>query len=435
VKELVENAVDAGATRVEVRLKGADIDVIDDGRGIPQSERDMVAKAHATSKIARFEDIHSSLSTLGFRGEAVSALCALADLTITTRTAEDDVARIWEFDKLGDVKKEDVAARGLGTTVQVRNLFGQLPVRHRELHASLKNQVHQTLAMLQQYAIVEHKVRFNLVGERQGKPSALLSSSGQSSDMRQAASTVLGPLQSTVPITLSADDEIGQWELSGWLSSPLGGRRSKDWQFFFFNRRPVDLPKKLMRVVNDVYREFNSLRAPVVIFHLTAPLSAVDVNVTPDKRTVLLQQAFEARLSATLEGVVRTALAPAAAPSVTQPISNFLAFRPIDPKAEGVELRNAKRPEPESGSARKRPRGEADDETVHPPQAPQAPIVLDDEGASPSVGDAAPTPPSDAEDHAADARRASAVPAEPRSAGRAAALAIPSISIERSAAP
>ena len=135
VKEMVENSLDSGATSIEVKLKemGATlIEVSDNGSGIDPSNYAGIAMKHFTSKLQTFEDIYS-VSSFGFRGEALNALCELSErFTVTTKQDSQPVGTLLEFDKNGKLISESVAARSTGTTVSVENLFEKLPVRRKE---------------------------------------------------------------------------------------------------------------------------------------------------------------------------------------------------------------------------------------------------------------------------------------------------------------
>ena len=133
VRKLVENALDAGATNIEVRLKdyGADtIEVADNGSGVAENHQALTVK-YATSEISTFDDL-AALGSFGFRGEALSSLCALSQsLTVVTRTEREDAGTRLEYDAAGAIRSAS-AARAVGTTVTVRGIFEPLPVRHKE---------------------------------------------------------------------------------------------------------------------------------------------------------------------------------------------------------------------------------------------------------------------------------------------------------------
>lgn len=295
VKELVENALDAEATRIEVRLRenGSELlEVVDNGHGIATENYARLAMRHATSKIRDYDDLSQSLSTFGFRGEALSAICAMGDMTVCTRTSSAAAATLLSYDRFGKLASQVPAAREMGTTVSVRELFRRLPVRHREFIRNAKAQVSATLRLIQAYAIAQPHIRFHVVAEKaRGHGAArasLLSTSGSSSGWLQAASAVLGDnaLMNVEPFEMQS--EKTGWTVSGLISTPDGGRRARDMQLFFCNRRPIDPPKRIGKLITDTYHQYNSRMWPVVILAFNASQGKVDVNVTPDKRTVFL---------------------------------------------------------------------------------------------------------------------------------------------------
>ena len=157
----MENAIDAGATRVEVRLKeyGMDeIEVSDNGSGIAAANYASLALRHHTSKLATFADLES-VESFGFRGEALSALAALGALTVTTRQASEQVATTLEFSRGGELLKRSPAAREVGTTVTVGKIFSPLPVRHQEFKRNLKKEFSRLHDVLAGYCLVALGVR------------------------------------------------------------------------------------------------------------------------------------------------------------------------------------------------------------------------------------------------------------------------------------
>lgn len=179
MKELVENAIDATATRIEVKLKnyGADlIEVADNGTGIEKENFQTLSKyinyiclnknnvfivpalKHYTSKIRQFSDLES-LSTLGFRGEALSSLCALSNLTIITKHSGASLATKIDYDRNGKIVNESPIARGQGTTVILENLFTTLPVRRKEFLKNLKKEFNKMCNLLYSYCLVSQGIR------------------------------------------------------------------------------------------------------------------------------------------------------------------------------------------------------------------------------------------------------------------------------------
>jgi len=162
-KELVENSLDAGATSIEVRFKNYGLDSIevqDNGNGISPDDYETVALKHYTSKLTTYDDL-SSLGTFGFRGEALSSLCALSKFHITTARASDGAkgTRL-DFEISGKLKGTSVVASPKGTTVTVESLLHNLPVRRRELNKNIKREYGKVLGILHAYACISTGVRF-----------------------------------------------------------------------------------------------------------------------------------------------------------------------------------------------------------------------------------------------------------------------------------
>mmetsp|Transcript_64667 Transcript_64667/g.140835 ORF Transcript_64667/g.140835 Transcript_64667/m.140835 type:complete len:927 (+) Transcript_64667:34-2814(+) len=317
VKELVENSLDAGATRIEVRLResGSELlEIVDNGRGISPEDYGSVARRHATSKIREYDDLSQSLSTFGFRGEALSAIAAMGEMTVCTRTSKDAAAALLAYDRFGALTKQETAAREVGTTITVKELFKRLPVRHREFLRNAKAQMGAMMKMMQAYAVGTPEIRFHVVAEKVRGHGAgratLLSTSGAAKGWRQAAAAVLGDsvVADVEPFELLSQ-QTG-WSISGLISTPLGGRRARDTQMYYVNHRPIDPPKRISKLINDTYHQYNSRDWPVVILSFTAAQGLVDVNVTPDKRTVFLHN--EELLLADVQQRLTELYAPAA---------------------------------------------------------------------------------------------------------------------------
>ncbi|GAB2281577.1 hypothetical protein Dimus_016158 [Dionaea muscipula] len=290
VKELVENSLDAGATSIEIALKeyGEEwFQVIDNGCGISPQNFMVLALKHHTSKLADFPDLQS-LSTFGFRGEALSSLCALGNLSLTTRTKNESFATHLTFDHSGLLIAEKKTARQIGTTVIVNKLFSNLPVRSKEFSRNIRKEYSKLISLLNAYAVISKGVRF-LCSNTSGRnvKSVVLTTEGRGSLKDNIISvfgmsnfSCLDPLK----VAISKDCEV-----EGFLSKPGygNGRNLGDRQFFYVNGRPVDMPK-VSKLVNELYKGGNSRQYPIVILNFILPMVACDVNVTPDKRKTFL---------------------------------------------------------------------------------------------------------------------------------------------------
>ncbi|MEQ2303413.1 hypothetical protein AMECASPLE_016713 [Ameca splendens] len=309
VKELVENSIDAGATNVDVKLKdsGAEqIEVSDNGRGVEEANFEGLTLKHHTSKLRDFSDlIH--VETFGFRGEALSSLCALSDLSVITCHESSQVGTKLVFDHQGHLVQRSPCPRQPGTTVTLQQLFYTLPVRHKEFQRNIKKEYAKMIHVLQAYCIISTGVRITCSNQNgQGKRSTVLSTSG-SHTMRENIGAIFGPkqLQSLLPFqqVSPAENIMEEYGLKdGDLPKPLFsitgfvstvdhgvGRSVSDRQFFFINSRPCD-PIKVSKLTNEVYHMYNRHQYPFVALNIAVASDCVDVNVTPDKRQVFLQE-------------------------------------------------------------------------------------------------------------------------------------------------
>ncbi|XP_066320846.1 DNA mismatch repair protein PMS1-like isoform X1 [Miscanthus floridulus] len=288
VKELVENSLDAGATSVEVSLKAYGEEwfkVADNGCGISPSNFQALALKHHTSKISDFSDL-GSVVTFGFRGEALSSLCALGKLTVETRSKDEPVGTHLEFEHSGVVVSERKTARQVGTTVTVEKLFSTLPVRSKEFSRNIRKEYGKVISLLNAYALIAKGVRLlctNTVGKN--SKMVVLRTQGSNS-MKDNIITVFGPntFKCLEPFSVTTSDGC---QIEGFLSKPGPGtgRSSGDRQFFYVNGRPIDMPK-VTKLVNELYKSSNAKQYPVVILDFRIPTTSYDVNVAPDKRKV-----------------------------------------------------------------------------------------------------------------------------------------------------
>ena len=357
VKELVENALDAGATNIEVRLKdyGADtIEVADNGSGVAPENHQALTVKYATSKISTFDDL-AALGSFGFRGEALSSLCALSQsLTVVTRTEREDAGTRLEYDAAGAIRSASTAARAVGTTVTVRGIFEPLPVRHKEFRKNARREYGKALAVLQAYALVSVDARLIVSHQPSGKHAKRQTVLHTQGDLEGGVlanvATVFGAKTAQSLVKVDADlPGGGGCALRGYVSKPTApntGRASGDRQFFYVNGRPVDLPK-FSKTMNELYRSFASTtsgaanQCPFAVLDFRMPPDAYDVNVTPDKRKVLLHDE---------DGVLRAARAAIEAvyaPSrYTYDVGQFASSPRDGVKAERAEDAEPYAPEP-----------------------------------------------------------------------------------------
>ncbi|CAG8644829.1 32401_t:CDS:10 [Gigaspora margarita] len=311
VKELVENGLDAQAKTIEIRFKEygiQSIEVIDDGTGIDQHNFEQLALKHSTSKLSSFEDL-IKLDSFGFRGEALSSLCALSKVMILTCTQEEAPAGFkLEFDSLGKLIKKTSIARERGTTVILQGLFESIPVRHQEFKKNIKREFGKTLTLLQSYAIICQNLKITCSNQlNKGARTVVLSTNGNS-NIRDNIANLFGAKTLTqimlfdfnIQVTpakhkISVDSEnqsesdVYPIHIIGYISKPIKGfgRGSSDRQFYFINSRPCILPK-VAKTINELYKSFNTNQYPFCVVDFRLEKCYYDVNVTPDKRTIFI---------------------------------------------------------------------------------------------------------------------------------------------------
>ncbi|KPI40952.1 DNA mismatch repair protein PMS1 [Cyphellophora attinorum] len=308
VKELVENSLDAGATTLEVRFKNYGLDLIevqDNGSGIDPSNYANVALKHYTSKLSSYDDL-SRVQTFGFRGEALSSLCALSTFSVTTAMAsEAPKGTRLDFDMMGKLKSTTTVASGRGTTASVEQLFGSLPVRRRELTKNIKREYGKVVGLLHAYACVGVNVKFSFKNAvPKGKSMVVFSTKGNATT-RENIANIYGAktLPALVALDLQLSFQPSATQLAkdhqqttlvvkGHISKPVfgEGRQTPDRQMFFVNGRPCGLPQ-IAKAINEVYKSFNVSQSPFIFADFLMDTAAYDVNVSPDKRTILLHDA------------------------------------------------------------------------------------------------------------------------------------------------
>jgi DNA mismatch repair protein PMS2 len=314
VKELVENSLDAGATSIEVRFKNQGLDSIevsDNGKGIAPEDYETIALKHYTSKLSSYEDL-TSLETFGFRGEALSSLCALSKFHITTARAQDGaVGKRLDFEVSGKLKGTSVVAAQRGTTVVVENLFHSLPVRRKELEKNIKREYGKVITLLNSYACISVGVRYAVSNQMPKGKKVVVFSTKSNTTTKENVVNVFGAktLLALVKLDLKLDMEPSKgpstqsarnWStqgldrsrevlVQGHISKPVfgEGRQAPDRQMFFVNSRPCGLPQ-VSKAFNEVYKSFNVSQSPFIFANLIMDTNAYDVNVSPDKRSIML---------------------------------------------------------------------------------------------------------------------------------------------------
>jgi DNA mismatch repair protein PMS2 len=297
------------STDVRFKNQGLDlIEVADNGTGIAPANYPSVALKHHTSKLLSYSDI-ATLETFGFRGEALASLCALSNVTITTcQQGEAPKGTKLSFEPSGALCGTAVVASSKGTTVSVERLFHNLPVRRRELERNIKREWNKVIALLGQYACIQTNLKFSVSQQpTKGKRIHLFSTKGNQTTRENIINifgaktmTVLVPLDLTLEMqsstagpTLQIDPKPKstpkEVRIVGHVSRPShgDGRQTPDRQMFFVNGRPCGLPQ-FAKAFNEVYKSYNNSQTPFILADIQLDTHMYDVNVSPDKRSILL---------------------------------------------------------------------------------------------------------------------------------------------------
>ena len=286
VKELVENALDAGARRIDVEIERGGVGLIrvrDDGRGMTADELPLAITRHATSKIASLDDLERVLS-LGFRGEALPSIGAVARLRIQSRHEGAAAAHELAVDG-GDVGALGPAALPAGSAVEVRDLFYNVPARRRFVRTEA-TETGQIQRLLERLALSRFDVAFSL--RSNGRELFRFSTAATDAARRERVAAILG--EDFAAHCLPVDARAGPLALTGWISLPTFSRAQPDLTYWFVNGRAVR-DRLLMSAVRVAYRDvlFNG-RHPAYVLALDIDPREVDVNAHPQKQEVRFRE-------------------------------------------------------------------------------------------------------------------------------------------------
>lgn len=338
VRELLDNALDAGAAQITVRLAGGGVRAIvveDDGAGIPADELPLALRRHATSKIGSLAELEQ-VGTMGFRGEALAAIGSVAELSITSRTADDAHARRIDA-RTGELSP---AARATGTTVEVRELFFSTPARRKFLKTDATELGH-CLEAVRRHALVHPEVGFAVWHEgrlvEQLRPAAA----------EQRLHDVLGA--DFIAASRPVEVQVGPLVIRGRVGLPEAARARADLQYAYVNGRHVR-DRLIGHGVRSAYEDvLHGARQPSYVLRIDIAPDRVDVNVHPTKIEVRFRDSREVhqavrRAVEQALALSRTADVPAdvvAEPLGTAPAPMPAAWRPAPPIQGSLVLQHA----------------------------------------------------------------------------------------------
>jgi DNA mismatch repair protein MutL len=291
IKELMENALDAGAREVRVEIRGGGLSlmrVIDDGSGIPADELEAACARHSTSKLRRVEDL-GALRTLGFRGEALASIAAVSELTLLSlaaelQQAEGEEAAAYVIVRGGEIIQRGRRARFPGTTVTVRDLFYNVPARLKFMRQARTEGGH-ILQLLRRYAVGYPDVRFTLQLDEQ----IALQTSGTGNLSKALAEIYHLPLAEMLhPMHVSVHQAGVDFDLEGYAGNRALAQGSRQHITLFVNGRWVQI-KSLQEALEAGYRGLLPRgQHPLLVLHIRVPAGDLDVNIHPAKTEVKL---------------------------------------------------------------------------------------------------------------------------------------------------
>ncbi len=314
VKELLENAIDAGASYIKINVEGAGknlIEVADDGNGIPEEEVPIAVSRHATSKIRESSDLFK-IQTLGFRGEALASIGSVSRFTISSRANDNSVGVRLRVNG-GHVEKPKSLGMPVGTIVRVEDLFFNVPARLKFLKSDITERRHID-DLVTRYAFAYPTIRFHLFQD--DRPVLQTSGSG---DRREVLAALYGADVARQMFKVLAEEDDNS--VTGFVSPTSITRSNRRWINFFINGRPVHDPSLSAAVVQAYHTLLMVGRYPLAMLIVEIPAQDVDVNVHPTKAEVRFR---EPKVIFTLvqRSVRRALLAHAPIPQIDEAIDN-----------------------------------------------------------------------------------------------------------------
>lgn len=298
VKELLENSLDAGATEIKLLIRDAGsalIQVIDNGKGMSETDARMCWERHATSKINAANDLFK-LTTFGFRGEALASIAAVSQVEMKTRRTEDEAAIFMKLNG-GEVEEQSLTAAPIGTSISVKNLFFNIPAR-RNFLKSLTVETKHIMEEFQRQAMAYPNVSFSFYNN--GSEVYVL----KPASLEERISDTLGKLKPSELLRVDEDTELVK--ISGFVAIPGKARRLKNEQFFFANHRFIRSNYFSHAVMSAYEGVIENGFYPVFLLNLFVQPSKIDVNIHPTKTEVKFEE--EKNIYSILKAAVRKAL-------------------------------------------------------------------------------------------------------------------------------
>lgn len=339
VKELVDNALDAGASSIFIEIKGGGrqlIRVTDNGKGMSSEDALLCFQRHATSKISHLEDLNH-LATNGFRGEALAAIASVSKVKLMSRLANEPLGTLIVMEG-GRVISQAAVNCEAGTTLEVAELFYNTPARKNFLKSpsSEASEIHKQIISL---SLSHPETAFCLIGDGEKIYEVTATFGAAFSDQLKKRALHLYGLEEEENLLLPLQSEFGNVKVEGWLGHPALHRPHRTGQYFFVNGRPVYAWSLSQAVTEGYSSSLPEKRHPIYVIHLTIPPSDVDVNVHPQKKEVRFRKEWE--LKERLKKAISQSLLNlgGALPSYAAPLEPSPSFvLPLPPLKEEVTV-------------------------------------------------------------------------------------------------
>ena len=282
IKELIENAIDAGAGEIRLEVQGGGVQqmrILDDGCGIPSDEVELAFARHSTSKLSSVDDLEH-IRTLGFRGEALASIAAVARVTLITRAREDTVGTLLHLEG-GHVLTREPSGRPPGTAITIKDLFFNVPARRKFLRTERTERRHID-TLVTRYAMAYPHLRLTL--SHNGRTTFQSNGSG---DLREVLVSVYGATNAGLMIEVSpADTPDSDIRVSGYVSAPSLHRSNRNEITLFVNGRWVQDQRLTFAVRQAYHTLLMNKRHPLAVIQLELPAQDIDVNVHPAKTQI-----------------------------------------------------------------------------------------------------------------------------------------------------
>jgi DNA mismatch repair protein MutL len=317
IKELIDNSIDSNSDmiRIEVVEAGMEkIQITDSGSGIAECNFELLCKRGTTTKLESFDDVFG-IKSMGFRGQALSAISCLCDLTVITKTVNDEKPYVVSYNSEGNLSNKTFLNENLylsgrkiwnkqsGTIIIIENIFKNNQLRKNIITGKKENILNEITDLIQSYAIINTEVNFEYFSEVNGKNQLILNTINKKLStvnskieiMRNRIENIFGKQFSDRLLEIEFVDENVKFE--GFISKDIQSgskyNKSKATKFYFINNRKINKIRKIDDIILSTYRQYNKDVTPIRIINVVVPEGSYDINISESKNEVILKNEKE----------------------------------------------------------------------------------------------------------------------------------------------